>query len=101
MWVWLNFERDVIPLARDAGKGALAQFVKRGLEQNLLHGHLHVLPQLLQTAGILFGAGMVALQVDFHATRSREFPVDCPQDFANRNLVGTSSQRVPASNAAM
>src|SRR5487761_297931 len=88
-------------VARDARQSALAQFVKSGLEQDLFHGGLNVLPDLLQAAGIFLRAGIAPLQIELDATGLREFAVDHAENFADGNALRRSREGIAAADAAM
>src|SRR5712692_3968415 len=96
---WLSLERGNAAMAGRAGECALADVVKRGFEEDVLHRALDVLPELLKAARVAFGAGIRMRLVRLDATGLGKLPVHDAQHLAHGNLFRMPGQSIAASHA--
>src|SRR5712664_3164380 len=96
---WLGFERGNAAMAGRAGECALADVVKRGFEEDVLHRALDLLPELLEAARVAFGAGIRMRLVRLDATGLGKLAVHDAQHLADGNLIRRPRQSIAAAHA--
>src|SRR5712692_8060135 len=96
---WLSLERGNAAAAGRAGECALADVVKRGLEEDVLHRALNILPELFEAARVAFGAGIRMRLVHLDTTGLGKLAVYDAQHLADGNLFRRPRQSIAATDA--